>query len=55
MVHKVVELKFFLGLTDEGAAQVLQISLHTLQRQWYRAQRWLHERLQAKRWHRANG
>jgi len=45
---KVVELKFFLGLTDEEAAQVLQISLHTLQREWYRARRWLYERLEAK-------
>jgi RNA polymerase sigma factor (TIGR02999 family) len=44
---KVVELKFFVGLTDEEAAQVLQISLHTLQRQWYRARRWLYERLEA--------
>jgi RNA polymerase sigma-70 factor, ECF subfamily len=45
---KVVELKFFLGLTDEEATQVLQISLHTLQRQWYRARRWLYEQLEAK-------
>ena len=44
---RVVELKFFLGLTDEEAAQVLQISLHTLQRQWYRARRWLYTKLEA--------
>src|ERR1051326_5368278 len=45
---KVVELKFFLGLTDEEAAQASQVSLHTLQRQWYRARRWLYEQLEAK-------
>jgi RNA polymerase sigma factor (TIGR02999 family) len=45
---KVVELKFFLGLTDGEAAQVLQISLHTLQRHWYRARRWLYDQLEAK-------
>ena len=43
-----VELKFFLGLTDEEAAQALNTSLHTLQRQWYRARRWLYEQLEAE-------
>ena len=41
----VVELKFFLGMTDEEAADALGLSLHTLQREWYRARRWLFERL----------
>jgi RNA polymerase sigma-70 factor (ECF subfamily) len=45
----VVELRFFLGLTDEEAADVLSLSVHTLQREWYRARRWLFERLDAKR------
>ena len=45
---KVVELKFFLGLTDEEAAQVVEVPLHTLQRRWYRARRWLYEQLEAK-------
>jgi len=57
---KVIELKFFLGLTDEEAAQALQMSLHTLQRQWYRARHWLYDQLETKppkpnkqpRWHR---
>lgn len=43
----VVELKFFLGLTDPEAAEALNLSLHTLQREWYRARRWLFERLSA--------
>jgi RNA polymerase sigma-70 factor, ECF subfamily len=50
----VVELKFFLGLTDEEAAKALNLSLHTLQREWYRARRWLFERLSTKRWNAAS-
>jgi RNA polymerase sigma-70 factor (ECF subfamily) len=41
----VVELKFFLGLTDTEAADALNLTLHTLQREWYRSRRWLFERL----------
>jgi len=41
----VVELKFFLGLTDEEAAGALDLTLQTLQREWYCARRWLFERL----------
>ena len=40
-----MELKFFLGLTDAEAAESLNLSLHTLQREWYRSRRWLFERL----------
>lgn len=46
----VVELKFFLGMTDEEAADALSLSLHTLQREWYRARRWLFQRLDAESW-----
>jgi RNA polymerase sigma-70 factor (ECF subfamily) len=45
--RSVVELKFFLGLSDEDAAQALNLTLHTFQREWYRARRWLFERLHA--------
>ena len=44
----VVELKFFLGLTDEEAAGALNLTLHTLQREWSRARRWLFERLKRR-------
>jgi len=44
----VVELKFFLGLTDEESADALGLKLHTLQREWHRARRWLFERLSQK-------
>jgi RNA polymerase sigma factor (TIGR02999 family) len=41
----VVELKFFLGMTDEEAANALNLTLHTLQREWYRARQWLFQRV----------
>jgi RNA polymerase sigma-70 factor, ECF subfamily len=43
-----VELKFFLGSTDQETADALDIPLHTMQREWYRARRWLFERLTGK-------
>jgi RNA polymerase sigma factor (TIGR02999 family) len=45
---QVVELKFFLGLTDSEAAETLGLKLHTLQREWHRARVWLFEQLRAK-------
>jgi RNA polymerase sigma factor (TIGR02999 family) len=36
-----VEVKFFLGLTDEEAADALRIKLRTLQRMWLEARKWL--------------
>ena len=41
----VVELKFFLGLTDVEGAEALNLTLHTFQREWHRARKWLFERL----------
>jgi RNA polymerase sigma-70 factor (ECF subfamily) len=43
--RRVVELKFSLGLTDEEAAEALNLSLRSLQREWHRARKWLFERL----------
>jgi RNA polymerase sigma factor (TIGR02999 family) len=40
-----VELKFFLGLTDEEAADVLGVKLRSMQRMWCDARRWLFERM----------
>jgi RNA polymerase sigma-70 factor, ECF subfamily len=40
----VVELKYFLGLTDEEAATSLNISSRTVKRHWHDARRWLFER-----------
>jgi RNA polymerase sigma factor (TIGR02999 family) len=41
----IVELKFFLGFTDEEAAEVLGLPLRSLQRQFGDARRWLYEKL----------
>lgn len=38
---ELVELKFFLGLTDEEAAEALGIPLRTMQRMWRDARQWL--------------
>jgi len=45
----IVELKFFLGLTDEEAAEVLGMKLRTMQRLWLEARRWLYENMEARR------
>ncbi len=36
-----VELKFFLGLTDEEAAEVMGLKVRTMQRMWLQARMWL--------------
>ena len=43
---QVVEVKYFLGLTDEEAAETLGIKMRTLQRMWRDARRWLFEHAQ---------
>jgi RNA polymerase sigma factor (TIGR02999 family) len=43
---EVVEMKFILGLTDEETAEALHLSLHTMQRMWNKARRWLFEQLE---------
>jgi RNA polymerase sigma factor (TIGR02999 family) len=44
----IVELKFFLGLTDEETAEVMGLSVRTVQRMWQDARRWLFEKLRPK-------
>lgn len=41
-----VEVKYFLGLTDEEAAEVLGMKLRTMQRMWLEARKWLFERME---------
>ena len=41
-----VEMKFFLGLTDEEAAEAMGVKLRTMQRTWSDARRWLYERVE---------
>ena len=42
---KIVELKFFGGLSEEAIAEVLKISLRTVQREWNLARAWLYQEL----------
>jgi RNA polymerase sigma factor (TIGR02999 family) len=40
---RVVECRFFTGMTEEETAEALQVSLTTVQRDWLRAKAWLRE------------
>ena len=42
-----VEVKYFLGLTDEEAADVLGMKLRTMQRMWLDARKWLFEQTES--------
>lgn len=43
----VVEVKYFLGLTDEEAAEALGMKLRSLQRMWRDARQWLFEQMES--------
>jgi RNA polymerase sigma factor (TIGR02999 family) len=45
---RLVEVKFFLGLTDEEAAEALGMKLRTMQRTWLDARKWLFAQAQAE-------
>lgn len=42
---EVVELKVFLRLTDHETAEIMNLTLHTAQRRWHDARKWLFHRL----------
>jgi RNA polymerase sigma factor (TIGR02999 family) len=42
-----VEMKYFLGLTDEEAAEAMNLKLRTMQRMWGDARQWLFLRMEA--------
>ena len=42
---KIVELKFFAGLTNEEIAEVVGVSDSTIKREWRIAKAWLHDQL----------
>lgn len=42
-----VEMKFFLGLTDEETAEAMNVKLRTMQRAWCDARRWLYTRMES--------
>ncbi len=43
-----VEVKYFLGLTDEEAAETLGLKLRTMQRMWRDARQWLFEHMESR-------
>jgi RNA polymerase sigma-70 factor (ECF subfamily) len=43
---KIVELRFFGGLSEEEIAEVLGISTPTVQREWRKAKAWLHRSIE---------
>jgi RNA polymerase sigma-70 factor (ECF subfamily) len=45
-----VELKYFMGFTDEEAADVLHLPLRTAQRRWLEGRKWLFEQLESQEW-----
>ena len=45
---RIVELRFFSGLTVEEIAEVMQISTPTVKREWSSAKAWLHRELTAR-------
>ena len=46
----VVELKFFLTLTDDETADALGLTVRTVQRRWEQGREWLFRRLESKPW-----
>ena len=42
-----VEMKYFLGLTDEEAAEAMGLKLRSMQRMWRDARQWLFEKMEA--------
>ena len=42
---RVVECRYFAGLTEEETAEALDVSVRTAQRQWFKARAWLREQL----------
>jgi RNA polymerase sigma factor (TIGR02999 family) len=44
---RLVECRFFAGLTDQETADTLGVSARTVQRDWARARAWLHDAMQA--------
>ncbi|HSG39183.1 MAG TPA: sigma-70 family RNA polymerase sigma factor [Thermoanaerobaculia bacterium] len=45
---RIVEMRFFMGLSHEEIAEVLQISVTTVKREWKAAKLWLYHELKAE-------
>jgi RNA polymerase sigma factor (TIGR02999 family) len=46
---RIVELRFFGGLSNEEVAEVIGISLRTVEREWRKAKAWLHQAISKER------
>ena len=44
---RVVECRFFAGLTEEETAAALGVSVRTAQREWFKARAWLRQELRS--------
>ena len=44
---RVVECRYFAGLTEEETADALEVSVRTVQREWLKARSWLRQQLRA--------
>jgi RNA polymerase sigma factor (sigma-70 family) len=45
-LSRVVECRFFAGLTEEETAEVLGVTARTVRRDWTKAKGWLHRTLE---------
>jgi RNA polymerase sigma factor (TIGR02999 family) len=45
---QIVDLRFFVGLTNEQIAEALEISVSTVKREWQTAKAWLHQALRGR-------
>jgi len=45
-LSRVVECRFFAGLTEEETAEVLGVTARTVRRDWIKAKGWLHNALE---------
>jgi RNA polymerase sigma factor (TIGR02999 family) len=43
-----IEVKYFLGLNDEEAAEALGLKMRTMQRMWHEARKWLFQRVEGQ-------
>ena len=52
---RLVELRFYLGLREQEAAEILGMKLRSMQRMWLEVRQWLYEQMESGRNARANG
>ena len=45
-LSRVVECRFFAGLTEDETAEVLGVTARTVRRDWTKAKGWLHRKLE---------